>query len=327
MKKEGIITWNLKEIVTVLTQNIPDITDLYLFGSRAYKTGSVRSDIDLLALTTAPLTAPSINSWIHDKFPPADLFYSYDNKVAISISNGSSIRIREKYANLPEQLDAIKLWDNKSGFSSFTDWNQEALEGFSFPMSIIPQKWNDSPDNVLENALKRIEETGISTFFAGSTVQEISKTLLRIMEISLKKPLDFQKKARNFSFDLLKIANEYDFQNYIQAILRPIFPDISPEPVEVIIDGNTKKADFALNHNHMVIEAKWIDSANKKDAVIKTLDGLTSFYKENPQIKSLLFLILYKDGVDLDENTLTARFEKQYSDPPVFVRFYKNEFV
>ena len=43
---------DLKDIIDELVKGFPQITDIYLFGSRAYKTNSTRSDIDLIYLVT-----------------------------------------------------------------------------------------------------------------------------------------------------------------------------------------------------------------------------------------------------------------------------------
>ena len=55
-RRDGaILYWNLKEVVKYLIQRFPSILEIYLFGSRAYKTGSLRSDIDLLVYSADPL--------------------------------------------------------------------------------------------------------------------------------------------------------------------------------------------------------------------------------------------------------------------------------
>lgn len=331
MSADNIKIWDLKEITEELTERIPEIEEIYLFGSRAYNTNSLRSDIDLLAFTNnKPIKEAQINDWLPVEYPPVDLFHSYDKKTARSIANGSSICLRENdkasYQDLPEQLDAIKLWDKTNGFYSDVEYEQKSLIDIRFPMSIIPGKSTCNLTETIETAIKRIKENGIDTFFAGSSIFEISETILNLIETGMTKPHKFQKKANSFSFDTIKLCDEYDFQNYIHSLLRPIFNDIEPEPVTVTIDGNDKKADFALNNNRIIIEAKWIDSEGKKSNVIKTLDGLGNFYKENSRVESIIFVILYSSQMKLDEIVLNARYEKKYADPPVFVRFIKNTY-
>lgn len=54
----------------------------------------------------------------------------------------------------------------------------------------------------------------------------------------MKKPKSFEKKVKSYSFDTIKLQNEYDFQNMILSILRPIYLDISPENFMIRIDGD-----------------------------------------------------------------------------------------
>ena len=96
----------------------------------------------------------------------------------------------------------------------------------------------------------------------------------------------------------------------------------------VKIDGNSKNADFALIGNQIVIEAKWVDDTGKKDAVIKTISGLTNFYTQNPNIRSLIFIVLYKKGhVDIDANALDYIFSYEKLAPPVYVRFIASDYT
>ncbi len=320
------IVWNLREISEKLIEWLP-VIELYLFGSRGYQTNSLRSDIDVLAVIPEDqsIHTAELNRLIHDSFPPVDLFYTYDGKRASSIANGSSIIFRANgYRDLPEQLDAIKLWSKNDGFSDHVPWEQKALRDISFAMSIVPSSNDNNPSQKIEYALEQLEKSGIRTFFAGSSIFDISKTILQMIKKGFSKPKTFQKKAKNFSFDTIKLQNEYDFQNYIHMLLRPVFSDIEPEPVMVKIDGNNKKADFGLHNNQIIIETKWIDSTSKKEEVLKTLHGLQNFYKENPMIQSLLFMVLYSKNVELDEVILQARFEKELSGCPTFIRFFKN---
>ena len=109
-------------------------------------------------------------------------------------------------------------------------------------------------------------------------------------------------------------------------ILRPVFRTIEPEPMEIVIDGNRKFADFSVSKNKVVIEAKYIDSNSKKSEVLMTLDGLANFYKENPNIKALVFLILYEESVDLDPILLKTLYTDEYKDIPIYTEFIENIF-
>lgn len=193
-------------------------------------------------------------------------------------------------------------------------------------MSIIPSFPMLNFDETFKNAMANLEASGIKTFFAGSSWQEIAQSITKMIEIGMKKPSKYSKKAKSYSFDILKIQNEYDFQNMILTILRPIFRDICPENFVINIDGNKKNADFGIADNKIIIEAKWINDTNKKNEVLKTLDGLSKFYSENGNVKCLIFLILYGSNVELDEVMLNYMFSHEKSTPQIIVRFIKNEF-
>ena len=327
MNNAKYLTWDLKEIIGDLIVKHPEIKDIYLFGSRAYKTNSMRSDIDILAITDGMIAASNVNIWLHDKYPPVDLFISCDEINASSVVNGSVVSFRNdgKYDNLIQQLDAIKLWDRDSGLSvEYTNWSIQTANNVSFQMSIIPSYPMMNLNETLDNAMANLEASGIKTFFAGSTWKDIAYSITKIIEIAMTVPTTYQRKARSYSFNLIKIYDEYDFQNLIHLILRPIFSDIEPENVLIRIDGAEKKADFGICDNKIVIEAKWIDSTSKKAEVLKTLDGLKKFYSENANVRCLIFLILYKETVAIDKTLLDYKFSYEKSMPQIIVRFIKN---
>ena len=327
MNNAKYLIWDLKEIIDDLIVHHPKIQSIYLFGSRAYRTNSMRSDIDILAITEGILAISDVNSWLHDKYPPVDLFLSYDEKNATSAVNGSVVFFRNngKHNSLIEQLNAIKLWDIENGLSKeYTEWNLQTANNITFQMSIIPSYPMVNFNETLNAAMANLEASGIKSFFAGSTWQDIAYSITNIIETAMIKPTNYQRKACAYSFDLIKIQNEYDFQNLIHQVLRPIFKDISPENVMIRIDGSDKKADFGIGNNKIVIEVKWIDSTSKKAEVIKTLEGLKNFYSENANVRCLIFLILYKKTVDIDKTLLNYKFSYEKSIPQIIVRFIEN---
>lgn len=321
--------WNLQEIINDLVAHHSEINEVYLFGSRAYKTESGRSDIDLLAISDFPIAPTSVNDWLHIKYEPVDLFTSYDGIVGTSVVNGSKVFFRNdgRNENLVQQLDAILLWDKKNGFSStYKDWEIKTNKNTEFIMSIIPDYSQMDNDTTIRRVLGDLEKNGIKTYYAGSNWNEITHSITEMIEITLKKPMEFQRKAKSFSFDKIVIENEYDFQNLIHLILRPLYPDICVENTMIIIDESKKNADFGLMKNQIAIEAKWIDGESKKAQVIKTIDGLKNFYSQNSNVKSLIFLILYKKGINLDKEKLEYMHTYENSKPEIIVKFIENVF-
>lgn len=326
-------TWDLREIVSDICLHHKEVSRIYLFGSRAYKTNSFRSDIDLLVITeNIPIADVVINAWLQDKYPPVDLFCSYDSVVAKSVTNGSCIQYNSNntrgYQSLADQLDAKLLWTKEENFSEqFFDWIQQTIHGVNFQMSIIPSYPIPDFTKTIHEALGSLEASGIKTYYTGSSINEISQSIIKLIEVGLQKPNQYQRRARNFSFGSIKIENEYDFQNLIHFLIRPIFSDIISEPFEIEVDGNSKNADFALVHSQIVIEAKWIDTTSKKAEVLKTLKGLADFYTQNPNVRSLIMVVLCKSGVGIDTALLEHQYSFEKSTPPIYVKFLKSEYA
>lgn len=315
--------FNLKEVIIFLQQQVPALKQVYLFGSRAYKTGSPRSDIDLLAIVGSASPDLPLRDNLHLKFPPVDLFLSSDGKSARSYMNGSMINLREDNDSLFLQLDAILLWDHEIGFEEkFNDWNQSTLAGIDFKMSIIPSQNYQSFESLVGQVLDKVRDDLGTVFFSGESYEKISENIIKILKQSFTKPLKFSKKAKSFSFDSLILKNEYDFQNYIHMLLRLIYPSIQPEPFVVEFEGSAKNADFSLCDGAVILEAKYIDDKSKKATVLKSIEGLIKIYQRNPRVEVIIFPILYEEGLEIDPEFLKSSFNRK----GVYVEFFKNIF-
>jgi hypothetical protein len=320
--------WDLKEIILKIISKHPEIQGIYLFGSRRYETNSLRSDIDLLVYTQKAISYRLITDWLHDEYPPIDIFITTDMCNATSIINGSGVSCRDGYESLVDQLDAIKLWGIDIGYDGdFKSWNQTTDQEVNFRMTIIPSPL--IPMDIyttMNNSYEALRQSGIETYFMGATWTDIAISICNIIETAFKKPKNFSRKAKNFAFDKIKIKDEYDFQNFIHLLLRPIVMNIEPENVTIKIDGNDKNADFGISNNKIIIEAKHIKDTSSKSAVIKTIEGLASFYKCNSNVSALVFLVLYEESVELDEVILESTFSKKFDKQPILVRFIKNTY-
>ena len=110
---------NLKTVINKISK-IGTVKEVYIFGSRAYETGSVRSDIDLLVY--AP--GKRIDAEIYDVIKSEkwlDIFQTTDKRYAFSIANSSAI----ERDDLIKKVDAICLWKRSSGFT-------KKIEKFAF---------------------------------------------------------------------------------------------------------------------------------------------------------------------------------------------------
>lgn len=316
--------YNLRDIIKFISDKLPSINEIYIFGSRSYGTKSIRSDIDLLAISEKFINPNEINEALHEKYPAIDLFITDDNKceLARSVTNGSYVKKRAKKL-LVEQLDAKILW-KKQGNEFFNEifLYQDIIKGREYKMSIVNSPSMDFID--LNNRVIDLKERGIDTFFSGSNWDEISNNVIKIIENSFNLPNRFSKKAKQISFDTLKIKDEYDFQNWIHILLRPIFPTITPEPFTINFNGSSKNADFSISNNNIIIEAKYIKDQNTKSNVENVISGLKDFYMKNPNVNILIFLVLYNPRVKIDNLKSEADFNLLINDSRVKIKYIKN---
>lgn len=112
--------YNIKEIdlaviINELVTYMPNcIGEIYLFGSRAYKTNSTRSDIDLIILFKEKEDKLLLKVF-SDTHNYLDFFIGTKEYIH-SLVNDSTIKLKDGYVSLIEQLDAVLLWNEKNGF-------------------------------------------------------------------------------------------------------------------------------------------------------------------------------------------------------------------
>lgn len=135
MKRSDIRMVNLKDLIKPLTE-IENIEEIYIFGSRAYNTGSLRSDIDILVYAPEGVTQYEMTKII-EKEKALDIFETTNKTEARSFANDS----RLKRDNLVKTLDALMLWKRKDGFDEDTLCRFQAiniLRDYDFKMSCLP---------------------------------------------------------------------------------------------------------------------------------------------------------------------------------------------
>lgn len=325
MRKKESDLWDLKELVKEIVKKHPEVNTIYLFGSRAYNTGSRRSDIDILIDSDTVIRTHDITDWIREKYPPVDIFKTTDMKSAESIINGSVVQSKDLL--LDEKLDAIKLWNKESSWNlEFDRWEQLTDKNVEFIMSCTGFYLPEDPHKVIYNYHSLLSEKGIPYLDTGHDWRDLGYSIEKIITTVFSKPIKFSRKAKNFSFEHIKIKDEYDFQNIIHFLLRPIFPSIQPENKVCTIDNNTKIGDFGIENNKVIIEAKYIKDSSSKNAVVKTIKGLEYFYKFNPNVQLLIFFILYEPSVNIDEIYLEDIFKGKNSLVPIIVKFIENTY-
>lgn len=315
MAKPTFQYWDLKRIIEAINSKFADINKIYLFGSRAYKTNSPRSDIDLLIYSNKPIPNSEITEWLSGEFPPVDFFKTTDMKIAESAINGSAVS--SSTDTLDKKLDAIELWGKTTGFSStFTDWQQKTRAGVEFPPSSMPISFDIVQSITTYN--KILDENNFPNTNLGINWKDIGEKLTKILEVSLTIP---SKWKRGNTFRNIVLTNEYDFQNFVELVIKPWLPTLEREVTVAKYDGQDKNIDFSINWNTILIEAKHIKDANTEAKALKEIEGVKKFYQSNTNVKLLLFWTLVEKGYSIDRHKLEADFSDTVHQPIVLTKF------
>ena len=300
----SISVYNLRDLLESLVAQEPGITELYIFGSRAYGTGSLRSDCDVL-VNVDPKTqvkASDLRDFALMNCPALDLFLCTDVR-AVSVANDSFV-YAPSLATLLTKLDAKQLWTRVSGFSDFAfsssgSWDFKTSALANFAATVLP-------DDTIEefswpSIIKRVEPLGLPIRpFIGDT---LVKATTQIIEVSRRMILRANQVGQRGSAKdgwTVNLKSEYDCQDLFFTIVKPWLPGLTREDVAISFDGQDKRSDFSLFGGKLIIEMKFIASEAKKAEVVKTLDGLSIFYRRNANVGALLFIIFVKENVQLD---------------------------
>ena len=125
--KKPTRTVDLKGFTALLTTEFVNIEEVYLFGSRRYRTGSVRSDIDILLVTHDDELNYHLPHRIRDVEAYIDAFQAIGGK-ALSFANESQI-MGSSRGELLKMLDATLLWSRSEGWSGASFESQTVLSG------------------------------------------------------------------------------------------------------------------------------------------------------------------------------------------------------
>jgi REase_DpnII-MboI/Polymerase beta, Nucleotidyltransferase len=295
--------FRLRAAAAALLSEFPEITALYLFGSRRHRTRSTRSDIDILVETTGHLKASELRDYCLNHYPALDPFIIEGAK-ATSCANDSYIEAASK-PELIRLLDAVRFWDRAMGQCQVDiDWEPKIAHGVTFSFTTLPNLY------VAQTALCTLQElaaqNGVpSEPFLGATVDEVTDTLIEILRRILQSASPKSGRAAAPT----PLENEYVFQSLFWTVFKPWFPELAREEVTIRYDSQVKRADFNMARNRIVFELKHIRDANTKAAVQKTLYGLGDLYRRNANVGAIVFAVLVDADVQLDDR----RWERDYS--------------
>lgn len=316
------ITHNLKVLLERLTEQEGAITEVYLFGSRAYGTGSLRSDCDLLvrAEPDALIKASRLRDFALERCKALDLFLCTEAR-ATSAANDSFVYSSD-FESLVEKLDAVKLWTRSEGFMNFGfrdsgDWNFDVSKAVDFQMSILPGEY--LADQAWLAKLAKVEAQRLPTRpFLGDNLTKVADQIVDVARRMIVEAEDLGQKGAAKVGWTVNLKSEYDCQNLFYTVVRPWLVSLEREQITIQFDGQKKISDFSLIEGGLIIEMKWIDKLGKKAEVVKTLDGLARFYASNANVRGLLFMIFVKSDVQIGAENWEDKYSFPHASP--FVR-------
>jgi len=303
--------YDLEAIIKILAGKFSEIEEIYLFGSRRYKTGSTRSDIDILLTTSKRIKHSDLRDFTLENNSALDLFV-LSNGTATSVANESYIESKTN-DQLIKDLNAVLLYDRTSGGSEELT-NRKTIKvdkRVGHEMTVLP---NTSSEYYEVQALLKYfhtaAENGLTAKpYLGTSTDEASEFIIKIMKNLVSTNHSVTNYGQAATGWTKELKNEYDFQNLFWITVKPWLPNLEREGVEVKYDNQEKRSDFSLFKNQLVIELKHIKNDGDKRAVVKTLESLAVFYSQHPNIRTLIFGILVEENVTLDD----AKWETDYS--------------
>ncbi|PTT82487.1 hypothetical protein DBR41_13785, partial [Pseudomonas sp. HMWF010] len=162
-----------------------------------------------------------------------------------------------------------------------------------------------------DKKLREIENSGLP--ISPLIGEDVSSVALFLISVAGRMIFDKKmfSKSRGQAKDswVTNLESEYDFQDLFEITCRPFIPNMSREEVSIIYDGSKKLSDFSFFDSQIIIEMKYIKSTGEASNTVKTLSGLKDFYKQNGNIRVLIFLIFIDKNVSIDID----KWEQDYS--------------
>lgn len=154
------IEYDLATLAENLATAVPEISELYLFGSRARGTKSPRSDADVLVVADGHIKPQQLREFSCDNCEALDLFIVDEGK-AISSQNESFIQT-ENFSTLLTVLGAVKIWSRNEGRAKANiEWRFKVRRDVAFiatalPSIAVPPTQRSRPPDPSKLTLKEI---------------------------------------------------------------------------------------------------------------------------------------------------------------------------
>ena len=129
--------YDLAQLADELGEKFQEIRELHLFGSRKFRTGSVRSDVDILVIATSSIQPHKLRKFICENCTALDLFTVSGGR-ATSCQNESFIKAKTQ-KELIENLGAEKFWTRTDGrIQADIEWSFTTRDDVTYTASALP---------------------------------------------------------------------------------------------------------------------------------------------------------------------------------------------
>ena len=131
------VEYDLAKLAEDLASEILEVSELYLFGSRARGTKSIRSDVDVLVVTTKHIQPRTLRDFSFKNCAAFDLFIVEGGK-ATSSQNESFIET-DDLPSLLKLVGAIKIWSRVEGRAKANiEWRFKVRDDVEYPATALP---------------------------------------------------------------------------------------------------------------------------------------------------------------------------------------------
>ena len=310
------ISYDLHELTAQAAERF-QLKAIYLFGSRRFKTLSLRSDIDIFFVPASYIKPSDLRQFRNETCLALDIFLLERGR-ATSAINDSYIQLEDDEAII-EETRAVKLWSDEHGDSTDPDiaWIQTYASHVTFQETVLP---NFHLVRSLDSLKARLEQQGLPTApVIGEDEEEIARRLIEIARVTgAFRQADFPGKGSARDSFVIAPQSEYDFQDLFWIATKPWIGQAARERAEIVFDGQKKKSDFSLMRSRFIIEMKLAKDKNDAREIVKTLEGLAGFYRQHTNVRMVLFIIYARKDAEIDKTAWEAQFSRA-SEPRVIV--------
>jgi len=113
------------------------------------------------------------------------------------------------------------------------------------------------------------------------------------------------------SKSVYKITNEYELQDLIWVVLKPIFPQMTDEnPLQKHM-SKSSRVDFHIPEINTFIELKYVETESQAKDIAKQLDNDVTWYSESNDAKILIFYVLKDNNITYDFEPMKAKLNQK----------------